>query len=111
MRPEIHSPYRHTHNVDAGTIDEARSRIFAAVPRLKHLVQEGFDEIQDIVTLALQLGVKNIKVAPLLATNWDFHRDGALFESHHVRGKVRDVIAAGGRCVPFSSPEEPFTDT
>ncbi|KAL8287446.1 hypothetical protein RQP46_003304 [Phenoliferia psychrophenolica] len=80
-----------------GTIEETRSRIMAAVPRLRHLVQEGFDELQDIVTLALQLGVKNIKFSPLLATNWDFHRAGALFEAHHVKGKVRDVIAAGGR--------------
>lgn len=51
------------------------------------------------MALAGHLGVKSIKVAPLLATNWDFHRDGALFETHHVKGKLRDVIAAGGRSV------------
>lgn len=69
--------------------------MLAAVPRLKHLVQEGFDELEAIVNL--KLCVKTIKIAPLLATNWDFHRDGVLFETHHVLGKTREVIAAGGR--------------
>ncbi|KAK4700699.1 eukaryotic translation initiation factor 2-alpha kinase 4, partial [Phenoliferia sp. Uapishka_3] len=80
-----------------GSIEEVKSRILAAAPRLKHLAQEAFDELQEIVSLARHLGVKEIKFAPLLATNWDFHRDGALFEAHHVKGKFRDVIAAGGR--------------
>jgi translation initiation factor 2-alpha kinase 4 len=74
-----------------------RALVLAAVPRLKHVVQEGFDELQEIVSLCHQLGVKNLKISPLLATNWDFHRDGMLFESHHLRGKARDIIAAGGR--------------
>lgn len=74
-----------------------RSHFLASIPRLKHLAQEAFDELQEIISISHQLGVKNIKVAPLLATNWDFHRDGALFETHHLRGKTRDVIAAGGR--------------
>lgn len=74
-----------------------RSLFLSSLPRMKHLVHEAFDELQDIVSISQQLGVKNIKVAPLLATNWDFHRDGAIFESHHLRGKTRDVIAAGGR--------------
>ncbi|KAM0750676.1 Serine/threonine-protein kinase [Meredithblackwellia eburnea MCA 4105] len=80
-----------------GPIDEVKKRVLSTIPRLKHLVQEGFDELKDIVTISLNLGVKNIKICPLLATNWDFHRDGALFETHHVKGKIRDVIAAGGR--------------
>lgn len=63
---------------------------------MKHVLQEAFDELQEIVVLCQQLGVKTIKVSPLLATNWDFHRNGVLFESHQIKGKVRDVIAAGG---------------
>lgn len=81
-----------------------RSLFLSAIPRMKHLVHEAFDELQDIVSISQQLGVKHIKVSPLLATNWDFHRDGAIFESHHLRGKTRDVIAAGGRCVMFLPP-------
>lgn len=76
-----------------------RTLFLASIPRLKHVVHEAFDELSEIVTISQQLGVRNLKIAPLLATNWDFHRDGALFESHHVRGKTRDVIAAGGRRV------------
>lgn len=74
-----------------------RSLFLSSIPRMKHLVHEAFDELQDIVNISQQLGVKNVRVGPLLATNWDFHRDGAIFESHHLRGKTRDVIAAGGR--------------
>ncbi|GAA6018919.1 hypothetical protein JCM10207_009197 [Rhodosporidiobolus poonsookiae] len=81
----------------AGDLNKLRSLILSTAPRLKHLVQEAFDELKDIITLCHQLGVKNIKVAPLLATNYDLHRDGAIFESHIQRGKTRDVIAAGGR--------------
>lgn len=76
---------------------EARSRVIQAIPRLKHIIQEGFDELLEIVTLSTQLGVKTIKICPLLATNWDFHRDGVLFETHHVKGKMREAIATGGR--------------
>jgi translation initiation factor 2-alpha kinase 4 len=60
-------------------------------------VREGFDELQAIVTLCLQLGIKSVKIAPLLATNYDFHKDGLLFESAIVKGRNKDVIAAGGR--------------
>ncbi|GAA5826004.1 hypothetical protein JCM11251_000087 [Rhodosporidiobolus azoricus] len=81
----------------AGDINKMRSLVLATVPRLKHVVQEGFDELRDIITLCRQLGIKNLKVAPLLATNYDLHRDGSIFESHIQRGKTRDVIAAGGR--------------
>ncbi|ORY86753.1 kinase-like domain-containing protein [Leucosporidium creatinivorum] len=80
-----------------GDVASMRSLFLSSIPPMKHLVQEAFDELQEIVAISQQLGVKNIKVAPLLATNWDFHRDGAIFESHHLRGKTRDVIAAGGR--------------
>lgn len=47
------------------------------------------------------MGMSNIKIAPLLATNYDLHRDGTIFESHIVRGKSRDIIAAGGRYENF----------
>ncbi|GAA6036515.1 hypothetical protein JCM8097_003543 [Rhodosporidiobolus ruineniae] len=81
----------------AGDLNKMRSLVLANVPRLKHVAQEGFDELKEIVTLCRQLGVKNIRIAPLLATNYDLHRDGAIFESFILRGKTRDVIAAGGR--------------
>ncbi|GAA5975630.1 hypothetical protein JCM11641_003551 [Rhodosporidiobolus odoratus] len=81
----------------SGDLAKMRSLVLSITLRLKHLVQEGFDELRDIIALCRQLGVKNIKVAPLLATNYDLHRDGAIFESHVQRGKIRDVIAAGGR--------------
>ncbi|SCV70247.1 BQ2448_1641 [Microbotryum intermedium] len=80
----------------SGTLAEIRSLVVAS-PRLKHVVQEGFDELQEILNFSQQLGIKNIKISPLLATNWDFHRDGVLFETHHIRGKTREVVAAGGR--------------
>ncbi|GAA5921698.1 hypothetical protein JCM1841_007094 [Sporobolomyces salmonicolor] len=80
-----------------GDLIKMRSLVLSSAPRLKHVVQEGFDELGDIIALCRRLGVKNIKVAPLLATNYDLHRDGAIFESHILRGKTRDVIAAGGR--------------
>ena len=91
----------------AGDLGKMRSLVLATVPRLKHVVQEGFDELRDILSLCQQMGVKNVKVAPLLATNHDLHRNGTIFESHMVRGKTRDIVAAGGRCVapsPRSSP-------
>ncbi|SGY15170.1 BQ5605_C013g07278 [Microbotryum silenes-dioicae] len=80
----------------SGTLAEIRSLVVDS-PRLKHVVQEGFDELQEILNFSQQLGIKNIKISPLLATNWDFHRDGVLFETHHIRGKMREVVAAGGR--------------
>lgn len=82
-----------------GDIADMRTLILAATPSLKHVVKEALDDLNEIITLSQQLGIKHIKIAPLLATNWDFHRDGVLFESHHIRGKTREVIAAGGRCV------------
>ncbi|GAA5860143.1 hypothetical protein JCM8547_009200 [Rhodosporidiobolus lusitaniae] len=81
----------------AGDLGKMRSLVLAAIPRLKHLAKEGFDELEDIVNLCKSLGVKSIKIAPLLATSYDLHRDGTIFESHIQRGKTRDVIAAGGR--------------
>ncbi|GAA5903646.1 hypothetical protein JCM6882_003009 [Rhodosporidiobolus microsporus] len=81
----------------AGDVGKMRSLVLSTVPRLKHVVQEGFDELKDIIALCRQLGIKNLKVAPLLATNYDLHRDGSMFESHVQRGKTRNVIAAGGR--------------
>ncbi|BGP42492.1 eukaryotic translation initiation factor 2-alpha kinase [Rhodotorula kratochvilovae] len=81
----------------AGDLGKMRSLVLSAVPRLKHVVQEGFDELRDIISLCEHMGVKNVKVAPLLATNHDLHHDGAIFESHVVHGKTRDVVAAGGR--------------
>ncbi|KAM0786774.1 hypothetical protein ACM66B_002209 [Microbotryomycetes sp. NB124-2] len=81
----------------SGDVSTMRKTVMASVPRLKHIIQEAFDELQDIVAVCHRLGIKNVKVAPLLATNWDFHRDGVLFESHQVHGRTRDVIAAGGR--------------
>lgn len=93
----------------AGDLGKMRSLVLATVPRLKHVVQEGFDELRDILSLCQQMGVKNVKVAPLLATNHDLHRNGTIFESHMVRGKTRDIVAAGGRCVARSprSPPRP----
>lgn len=64
---------------------------------LKHGLEDAFRELEEIISLSRQLGVRNIKVSPLLATNWDFHRNGVLFESHHVKSKSREIIAAGGR--------------
>ncbi|BGP00473.1 eukaryotic translation initiation factor 2-alpha kinase [Rhodotorula toruloides] len=81
----------------AGDVGKMRSLVISAARRLKHVAQEGFDELKDIVALCRQIGIKNIKVAPLLAANYDLHRDGTIFESHVLRGKTRDVIAAGGR--------------
>lgn len=83
--------------ISLGTIASMRGRVLTSSSKLKHSIQEGFDELQDVLDVCQRLGLKNVKVAPLLATNWDFHRDGTLFETHHVRGKIRDVIAAGGR--------------
>lgn len=81
-----------------GDLAKIRTLVLSSVSRLKHVAEEGFDELSEIVTLCHQLGVKNIKVSPLLASNYDFHKDGAIFESHILRnGKTRDVIAAGGR--------------
>ncbi|GAA5836580.1 hypothetical protein JCM9279_000433 [Rhodotorula babjevae] len=80
-----------------GDLGKMRSLVLATVPRLKHVVQEGFDELRDILSLCQQMGVKNVKVAPLLATNHDLHRNGTIFESHMVRGKTRDIVATGGR--------------
>lgn len=80
-----------------GDIADIRSRVTAAVTPLKHVVQEGLDDLQEIVALCLQLGVKTIKIAPLLATNYDFHKDGLLFETAIVRGRSKEIIAAGGR--------------
>ncbi|GJN93481.1 hypothetical protein Rhopal_006538-T1 [Rhodotorula paludigena] len=81
----------------SGDLNKMRALVLATVPRLKHVVQEGFDELKDIVSLCHQMGMRNLRVSPLLATNYDLHRDGTIFESHVVRGKTRDVIAAGGR--------------
>ncbi|KAK4057521.1 eukaryotic translation initiation factor 2-alpha kinase [Microbotryomycetes sp. JL221] len=80
-----------------GDVVSMRKRVLTSVPRLKHIVQEAFDELQDVIGVCRRLGIKNIKVAPLLATNWDFHRDGILFESHQVHGRTREIVAAGGR--------------
>lgn len=65
--------------------------------RSKQAAKEGLQEIGSIIDLCRQMGMSNIKVAPLLATNYDLHRNGTIFESHIVRGKSRDIIAAGGR--------------
>lgn len=81
----------------AGDLAKVRSLVLSSASRLKHVAKEGFDELSDIITLCHQLGIKNIKVSPLLASNYDFHKDGSIFESHILRGKTRDVIAAGGR--------------
>ncbi|KAK4052686.1 eukaryotic translation initiation factor 2-alpha kinase [Microbotryomycetes sp. JL201] len=81
----------------SGDVMAMRKAVMTSIHRSKHIIQEAFDELQELVAVCHRLGVKNIKVAPLLATNWDFHRDGILFESHQVHGKTRDVIAAGGR--------------
>ncbi|BGP13397.1 hypothetical protein JCM10213_008556 [Rhodosporidiobolus nylandii] len=81
----------------AGDLNKMRALVLSTAPRLKHLALEGFEELKDIVALCQQLGIKNVKIAPLLATNYDLHRDGSMFESHVQRGKTRDVIAAGGR--------------
>lgn len=72
---------------------EIRQKILAFAPHLN----EALNELGNIVNLSHQLGVKTIKIQPLLATNWDFHRDGVLFETHHVKGKTREAIATGGR--------------
>ncbi|GAA5975545.1 hypothetical protein JCM5350_002643 [Sporobolomyces pararoseus] len=81
----------------SGDLAKVRSLVLSSASRLKHVAKEGFDELSDIITLCHQLGIKNIKVSPLLASNYDFHKDGSIFESHILRGKTRDVIAAGGR--------------
>ncbi|GAA5934949.1 serine/threonine-protein kinase GCN2 [Sporobolomyces koalae] len=81
----------------SGDLAKIKSLVLSSVTRLKHVAQEGLEELSDIVTLCHQLGIKNIKISPLLASNYDLHKDGSIFESHIVRGKTRDVIAAGGR--------------
>ncbi|GAA5903465.1 serine/threonine-protein kinase GCN2 [Sporobolomyces salmoneus] len=81
----------------SGDLAKVRSLVLSSTSRLKHVAKEGFEELSDIITLCHQLGIKNIKVSPLLASNYDFHKDGSIFESHVLRGKTRDVIAAGGR--------------
>ncbi|GAA5881509.1 hypothetical protein JCM16303_005683 [Sporobolomyces ruberrimus] len=81
----------------SGDLAKVRSLVFSSATRLKHLAKEGFEELSDIIALCDQLGIKNIKVSPLLASNYDLHKDGSIFESHILRGKTRDVIAAGGR--------------
>lgn len=74
-----------------------RSRVLGLSSPLKHLAIEAYEELERVVDLCASMGVRNIRIAPLLATNWDFHENGIIFETHHVKGKVRDVIAAGGR--------------
>ncbi|KAI5477498.1 hypothetical protein MNV49_006345 [Pseudohyphozyma bogoriensis] len=83
----------------AGTVDEIRALLLPMVTTgVKHVVEEALDDLQDIISLCHQLGVKNVKVAPLLAKNWDFHRSGVLFETVQVAGKSRmSELAAGGR--------------
>ncbi|GAA6010979.1 hypothetical protein JCM11491_005895 [Sporobolomyces phaffii] len=81
----------------SGDLSKVRSVVLSSASRLKHVAKEGFEELSDIITLCHQLGIKNIKVSPLLASNYDLHKDGSIFESHILRGKNRDVIAAGGR--------------
>ncbi|GAA6058806.1 hypothetical protein JCM10212_001922 [Sporobolomyces blumeae] len=81
----------------SGDLSKMRSLVLGASSRLKHLAQEGFNELADIVALCHQLGITNIKISPLLASNYDLHKDGTIFESYILKGKTRDVIAAGGR--------------
>ncbi|GAA5862450.1 hypothetical protein JCM3774_002522 [Rhodotorula dairenensis] len=80
-----------------GDLSKVRTAFMSGPFHSKQAAKEGLQEIGDIINLCRQMGMSNIKVAPLLATNYDLHRNGTIFESHIVRGKSRDIIAAGGR--------------
>ena len=82
-----------------GDPGKIRTAFMSGPFRSKQAAKEGLQEIGSIIDLCRQMGMSNIKVAPLLATNYDLHRNGTIFESHIVRGKSRDIIAAGGRYV------------
>lgn len=82
-----------------GDPGKIRAAFMSGPFRSKQAAKEGLQEIGSIIDLCRQMGMSNIKVAPLLATNYDLHRNGTIFESHIVRGKSRDIIAAGGRYV------------
>lgn len=86
-----------------GDVSKIRSLVLAGPFRLKQAAKEALQEIDAIVTLCGQMGMRNLRVSPLLATNYDLHNNGTIFESHIVRGKSRDIIAAGGRSVVLSS--------
>ena len=82
----------------AGSLAEMHKLVKACVRQgLRKQIDEGFAELGEILKASYQVGVRNLKVSPLLALDWDFHKTGSLFATHHVRGKTREIVAAGGR--------------
>lgn len=77
---------------------------------LKNSVKEGLEELIQVMNLCHSLGVKKLKWSPLMAMNYDWHKGGTFFESGLLKGKTREVIAAGGRYVFYSLRGEGGTD-
>lgn len=67
-------------------------------PDHKRAVSDVFGELERVVHLCASLGLPNVLVEPLLATNWDYHRNGVIFETRIVQqNNSHATIAAGGR--------------
>lgn len=70
----------------AGSLVEMHKLVKATVRQgLRKQVDEGFAELTEILKSSHQVGVRNVKVSPLLALDWDFHKTGSVSRASSMR--------------------------